>query len=287
VTAGTTSATSADARTASGLAAYMTAAGGFGGAVTGGATGTRSDDHAWETFAGFVDDASHTNDYDGAGATAVIKSFEGAVKRANKAGADFMDSVIGPEDFLKKLEPDDPAFSQVAQNAERALSLKELADNPFVKGLTKGLDEDKFGVLAKVPYLGYAFTAFDLIDAAIDHKGVGGFVEPVANLAVGTATAEGMSTLLAAQSLDFIPGVGEVVIAGTVVVGVVYGVDKLGQYLWHSRKDIAHLADKVASDAYTYGNDANNALSSAEGTVRHLISSGVHDVEPWHWHISL
>jgi hypothetical protein len=279
-------ATSADARTARGLAAYMTAASGFGGAVSGGATGTKSDDKAWDTFADFVDDAGHANDFGGAGAGVVIESFEGAVKRANKAWADFIDSVVGPEDLLKKLDGDDPTLSRVGQNTVRALSLSDLADNPFVKGLTKGLPK-RFGVLAKVPFLGYAFTAFDLADSFIDGKGVGGYVEPVANLAMGTAAAEGMSTVLASQSLDFIPGVGEVIISGTVVVGVVYGADKLGKYLWHSRKDIAHLAEKAASDLYTYGNDANNALSSAEGTVRHLISSGVHAVEPWHWHIGL
>jgi hypothetical protein len=244
-------ATSADAQTAHGLASYITSAGGFGRAVSGGRTGTKRDQRVWFKFADFVDSGGHVNDFAGGAATAVIKSFEGAVDRAGKAAGDWLTKdVIGPDDLWKSLEGDDPALALINRNATRALSLFDLAENPIVKNLTKGLPEEcRF--LSKVPYIGYAFTAFDLADSFIDGKGLGAHLAPVYDLATATAGVEGFTSLVASQSLDFIPGVGEVVIAGTVVVGVVYGTDKLGKFLWDDKDKIVHGIGHAASSAWS------------------------------------
>ena len=208
-----------------------------------------------------------------------------------------------------------------ATDSAKALAKYPIAQKPFVKALTKGLPEDMpcGAVLERVPLIGVAFTAFDIFANWRDGKGIGADVQPVANLAIGTAAAEGMSSLLAAQSLDFIPGVGEVVIAGTVVVGVVYGADQLGKLVWDNRQAIGRFVIKVgdqelhlAKDVYGYGNEAFQYLSSTAtevvntseqvaGTIMHTggqvlntventggavlntVGQGIEDAAPWNW----
>jgi hypothetical protein len=150
------------------------------------------------------------------------------------------------------------------------------------------------------------------------NEGVGkAVVEPLGNLAVSTALAEGTSSVAApmiaegAASLAmgdgalaalagtaFVPGVGEVVIVGAVAVLGTYAVDKGVEYLWDHRAAIGHALQtagtatvhglETAGTATLHGlEDAGSAtvhgLESAGSTVAHTTSHVVHDIEPWNW----
>lgn len=279
-------------------------AGGFAATITGGREGAKSGEGEWKQFTDLVDGVGKESDYFGAGSTALVKSFESALNRAVDSGEKFLEKVDGPSELLRIVDGGGSSearqlLATADKTAANALSRGAWADNPFVKALTKGFPEDMPGgsVLSKVPLIGAAFTAFDVFANWKDGKGIGADVKPVANLAIATGTTEAVSTLLAANAFDEVPVVGEVIIAGTVVVGVVYGADKLGQLIWDNRAAIGHLAEHVGEqevelgkDAYHYGDQAYHYLSSQVSSVRRDLSGAVktgqrvlHDAEPWNW----
>ncbi len=250
----------------------------------------------------------HANDFFAAGAVGLIRGYDQAIAVAAKGLiSEAQDYLSNPEMAQEVYAAFGPQFAgQLDPRLQRALSAQSLADSPVTKVLTAGLNEDKFGVLGKVPYLGWALTGLDMYMNR--NKGLGtGVVEPLGNLALGTATTEVAAPMVAtgvetvAGSLAAgdglvaalagsaaIPGVGEVVIVGAVTVGVVYGADKLGEYVWEHRQAIGHFFEGVGQGAV---NDFHSAVNWADNTYHAIANSApvrtaehvVHDLEPWNW----
>ena len=252
--------------------------------------------------------AGHSNDFFGAGAVGVAKGYDQAITYAaralNSETADFLANPAMAEEVFAAFGPkfagqSDPLWS-------RASAAQGLADSPLTSILTKGLPEDKVGLLGRVPYLGWALTGLDMYMNR--DKGMGSaVVEPLANLAIGTTTTElaapvvatGVETVAGSLAAGdgviatlagtaAIPGVGEVVIVGAVSVGVVYGADKLGEYVWEHRQAIGHFFEGVGQGAV---NDVKGAVNWVGNTYDSIANSApvhtaehvVHDLEPWNW----
>lgn len=190
--------------------------------------------------------AGRVNDFSGAGATALIKGYDALLTRMGNQ------LVQETEDFLRNpgawSSPLSSGPLSVVSDGSSALDtgagdarlgfasgLWQAAGSPVSRALTAGLPESTFGVLGKIPYLGFAFTGADMYLHRKDGIGAG-VVKPVGNLMAGTALAEGTSSVLAGVATGdgmiaavggsaLIPGVGEVVITGAVVVGGVMLID--------------------------------------------------------------
>lgn len=208
--------------------------------------------------------AGHGNDFAGAGATGLIKSYDALISRETNTMMDEIDEFLrdpgawinpAASPFLSAVDDGgaDGALAASTLSDARfsfAADLARAADSPLSKALTTGLPEDTFGVLGKVPYLGWAFTGADMFMHRNDGIGAA-VIQPVGNLAVGTGIAEVTSSAIApVVSSDavitavggsaLIPGVGEVVITGAVVVGGVMAVDWGATEIWNHRAAIAH-----------------------------------------------
>ena len=252
--------------------------------------------------------AGHTNDFFGAGSVALVKGYSTAIAKAGNALADeasaFLANPTKAEEVFAAFGPQFAGESDPLW--QRAASAGGLANSPITRGLTAGLPEEKFGLLGRVPYVGWALTGIDMYMNR--DKGVSkAVVQPLGNLAVGTATTEiaapvvstgveavagslaaGDGVIATLAGTAAIPGVGEVVITGAVVVGVVYGVDKLGTYIWDNRKAIGHAFETFGQGAWhdtqAVGNWVGNTYNSITNSAPvHTVEHVVHDIEPWNW----
>ncbi len=196
-------------------------------------------------------------------------------------------------------EPD-PTFDMAA-GAQR------FADSPLTKVLTKGLPEDTFSVLGKVPALAAGITAVDMV--LNRNEGVGkAVVEPVGNLVAGTVITEtvgssvaggvasaagslalGDGTIAALASMAIVPGVGEVVAVGIVAVGGTILVDKAASEIWdHAprsatdsrRPEIGSMTRASRRSTPPRGPAAGPCTKAVRWSTT---AAALHDAEPWHW----
>jgi hypothetical protein len=261
----------------------------------------------------------HANDFGGAGAVGLIKGYDSALAVAAAKLDKELTSVLGDENAIAAIRNGEPvtAFDGAKDPVwDLTKNSGEAAGNPLTRALSAGPSEDTFGFLGKVPYLAYGMTALDMYEER--NEGVGkAVVEPLGNLAVSTALAEGTSSVAApmiaegAASLAMgdgalaalagtavIPGVGEVVIVGTVAVVGTILIDKGAEYVWAHRAAIGHALQTAGTATVhgletagtatvhgleTAGTSTVHGLESAGSTVAHTASHVVHDVEPWHW----
>jgi hypothetical protein len=233
-----------------------------------------------ETFSGWFEKASHENDFLGAAAVSFIHQYEQAAERAGQSSLAVLKNL--PEDeagVMAVLSGDAQVdgLEQAGQDFDAALSAAGNANNPLVKLLTKGLVDDDGSMLAKVPILGLVFTAGAVgLDFAEGKSPADAIGVPVANLAIGTAAAEGMGALLASDAVApilaslAIPGVGEAVLAGAAAIAVTYAVDQGASWVWDHRAAIGHAVDSavgtvigVDESTLHYGQVAWNASTQA------------------------
>lgn len=246
--------------------------------------------------------AGRLNDVAGAGTTALIKSYNAVITKmtdqmereayaflSNPGAWENPANVATPlsevDDALAAGGLSDTALSDARMTF--ASGLTGIANSPVSKALTRGIvPEGSFGaagdVLSKVPIAGVAFTGLDMYMNR--NKGIGDeFVQPIGNLALGTGLAEGTSSVIASVGVSdglltavggsaLIPGVGEVVITGAVVVGGVMAVDWAGHAIWDHRAAIVHGVEHAAD--WTY----NEGKSLVQGAV-HEGKSLVHGAE--------
>lgn len=258
--------------------------------------------------------AGHANDFLGAGAVGVIKGYDSAIDLAMKSLSSDLKTVLGDSNMIAQVltnntiagvtDVQDPLFGR----AQGALALSQ---NPLIKFLTKGLPE-KAGPLSEVPYLAVALSALD-VGLNWKDQGARSLVAPAGNLAAATiithyaaptaarlaygATdlaasgaeflgADGLATTLAGSAL--IPGVGEAVVVGGVVVVGTYYLDKGVVWVWdhggaHVASEAWHGIEQGASGAW-HGIEHGADWAWHEGGS--LVQTGehvVHDLEPWNW----
>lgn len=261
----------------------------------------------------------HANDFGGAGAVGLVKGYDSALAIAASKLERETSAVLGdPEAIASIMGGNAPAAFDGVRDPiwDVTKNAGDAAGNPLTRALTAGPSEDSVGFLGKVPYLAYGMTALDMYEDR--NEGVGkAVVEPLGNLAVSTALAEGISSVAApmiaegAASLAmgdgalaalagtaFVPGVGEVVIVGAVAVLGTYAVDKGVEYLWDHRAAIGHALQTAGTATVhgietagsatvhgieTAGSATVHGIESAGSTVAHTTSHVVHDVEPWNW----
>ncbi len=196
----------------------------------------------------------HANDFGGAGSTSWVEQYDAQLSIAERRMFEDITKVLGDPRAVNAIlggNPtplidavgSDPAWDVTANAASRA-------GNPLVRFLSAGPSEDAVGVLGKVPYLAYGMTAADMI--LNRNEGMGkSVVEPLGNLAVGTAITEGTTAALGAAAAGdgaiaalagtlCVPGVGEVVIVGAAAVLGTYAVDKGAEWVWEHRAEIGH-----------------------------------------------
>jgi uncharacterized protein YukE len=219
------------------------------------ATGVDASKSWAETFSGWFEKASHENDFLGAAAVSFIHQYEQAAERAGQSSLAVLKNL--PQDeagVLAVLSGDAQVdgLEKAGQDFDAALSAAGNANNPLVKLLTKGLVDDDGSMLAKVPILGLVFTAGAIgLDFAEGKSPAAAVGVPVANLAIGTAAAEGMGALLASDAVApilaslAIPGVGEAVLAGAAAIAVTYAVDQGATWVWDHRAAIGHSIESA------------------------------------------
>jgi uncharacterized protein YukE len=258
--------------------------------------------------------AGHVNDFSGAGAPGVIKGYDQAIALA-------MTSLDKDLEQLK-----DPAVQALVMNNQavpgltdqesslfgRAANAEKLADNPLTKFFTEGLPQDSFGSLSEVPYLAVALSAVD-VGLNWHEEGAQSLVAPAGNLVAGTVIthyaapivargafaatdlaasgaeflgADGLATTLAGSAL--IPGVGEAVIVGGVVVVGTYYLDKGATWVWnHGGAQVAseawHGVEQGASGAWHGIEHGADWAWHEGGSLVHTGEHVVHDLEPWNW----
>lgn len=251
----------------------------------------------------------HVNDLSGAGATGLVKGYDAAIAVAGRKLAAESTQVLGDSEALAAIRDGlpiagvdgvgpDPAFN-LAENA------RTLADSPITKVLTAGPSEEAVGVLGKVPYLGYLLTGVDMYMNR--DRGVGSAViEPLGNLALGTAVTEVSGSVVAggiAAAADgtgtlatvlgaatFVPGVGEAVIVGGIAVGVVAGADWIYEHPGEALHGIEDAGKALGDFGEAVGRTVAHDAEAVAGTVAHGAEGAwhtathvVHDLEPWNW----
>ena len=255
--------------------------------------------------------AGHVNDFAGAGAAGLIKGYDAAIGLATGRLVAQTYTVLGdPTDVSNVLSGQEvlPFDAEPDPTFDMAAGAQRFANSPLTKVLTKGLPEDTFSVLGKVPALAAGITAVDMI--LNRNEGVGkAVVEPVGNLVAGTVITEtvgssvaggvasaasslalGDGTIAALAGTAIVPGVGEVVAVGIVAVGGTILVDKAASEIWDHRAAIGHGLETAGDWVYDQGKSAVDTAKGAGswalhegGSLVHDGSSLLHDAEPWHW----
>lgn len=258
--------------------------------------------------------AGHANDFSGAGATGLIKGYDTAITLAAKSLASETEQVVN-DPALRALassgEPI-PGFDDTPDSEfQRVLSAKGLAENPLTKALTKGIPGTD-GLVNEVPIAALVLSGLD-VGLNWHDEGAKSLVAPAGNLVAGTlithyaapvaaraafgatdaaATgaeiigADGLAETLAASA--FIPGVGEAVIVGGVVVGGTYLLDKGVTWVWdhggaHVASEAWHGVEHGASAAWGGVEQGAGWAYHEGGSLVHTAGHVVHDLEPWHW----
>jgi hypothetical protein len=254
--------------------------------------------------------AGHANDFAGAAAVGLVKGYDKAIGLATDKLEHEITDTLGDSAARQSImagEPlagfddnaPDPLFGQLEQ-------LRDMSQSPFSTFVQQGIPEgwlpDTAKTLSEVPFLAWAFTGLDMYMNR--NNGLGSeVVEPLGNLALGTgitdavapAVASGVATLTgeggmlaALGTTAVIPGVGEAVITGVVVVGSVVAIDYGVTQAWDHRAAIVHGLDDAwhgVEDAGTWvwNNSLPGELVNHGGTIVHDAGHVIHDLEPWHW----